>query len=158
MCFRDINQVCIPGQERGRSCICVLGISIKCVYQARRVMCMCFRDINQVCMPGQERGQSYIYVLWISIKCVYQARRVFQGYQSSGILCQESERSCIYVLGISIVYTRPGEGTVMCMCFRDINQVCIPGQERGQSCICVLWISIKCVYQARRGGGHVYVF
>ena len=146
MCFRDINQVCIPGQESERPCVCVLGISIKCVCQARRggshiymfygyqssvytrpgegaVMCMCFRDINQVC-----------------------------------ILCQESERSCIYVLGISIVYTRPGEGTVMCMCFRDINQVCIPGQERGQSCICVLWISIKCVYQARRGGGHVYVF
>jgi hypothetical protein len=146
MCFRDINEVCIPGQKSERSCVCLLGISVKCVYQARRggshiymfygyqssvytrpgegaVMYMCFRDINQVCILGQE-----------------------------------SERSCIYVLGISIVYTRPGEGTVMCMCFRDINQVCIPGQERGQSCICVLWISIKCVYQARRGGSHVYVF
>ena len=68
---------------------------------------------------------------------------------------QESERSCIYVLGISIMYTRPGEGTVMYMCFRDINQVCIPGQESERSCICVLGISIKCVYQARRVSGHV---
>jgi hypothetical protein len=98
--------VCIPGQERGQSCICVLGISIKCVYQVRR-------------------GGSHIYM--------------FYGYQSS-------------------VYTRPGEGAVMYMCFRDINQVCIPGQERGQSYKYVLGISIKCVYQARRGGSHVYVF
>ena len=46
----------------------------------------------------------------------------------------------------------------MYMCFKDINQVCIPGQESERSCICVLGISIKCVSQARRGGGHVYVF
>ena len=84
MCFRDINEVCIPGQESERSCVCLLGISVKCVYQARR-------------------GGSHIYM--------------FYGYQSS-------------------VYTRPGEGAVMYICFRDINRV----------------------YQARRGDGHVYVF
>ena len=69
MCFRDINEVCIPGQKSERSCVCLLGISVKCVYQARR-------------------GGSHIYM--------------FYGYQSS-------------------VYTRPGEGAVMYMCFREIN-------------------------------------
>ena len=86
MCFRDINEVCIPGQESERSCVCLLGISVKCVYQARRGgshIYICFMDINQVCIPGQERGRSCICVLGISIKCVYQARRVSGHVQSN---------------------------------------------------------------------------
>ena len=47
---------------------------------------------------------------------------------------QESEQSCICVLG----------------------EVPVSSQESEQSCICVLGL-VKCLYQARKVSGHVFV-
>ena len=59
-------------------------------------------------------------------------------------ISQESDRSCICVLGVSVRKVT-GHVYVMYMCVRGISQ------ESDWSCICVLGVSV------RKVTGHVYV-
>ena len=68
---------------------------------------------------------------------------------------QESERSCICVLGLvkSLYQARKVSGHVFGV---RLSEVPVSSQESERSCICVLGL-VKCLYQARKVSGHVFV-
>ena len=118
---RGIATKPVPSQESEWSCICVLGISLPILYQARKVnghafvlgvshcqaytkpgewavMHLCVRDIITKPVPSQESEWSCI--------CV-------RGIVTKPVPSQESEQSCICVRGI---VTKPGKWAFMYLC------------------------------------------
>ena len=83
------------------------------------------------------------------------------GIVTKPVPCQESERSYICVLGVSLPSlscTKPGKLEVIYWCFRGIVTKAVPSQESERSYICVLRVSLPSLYQARKGRGHIFVF
>jgi hypothetical protein len=64
---------------------------------------------------------------------------------------QESDWSCICVLGVSLPSQ---ESYWSCICVLGVS---LPNQESDWSCICVLGVSLPSLYQARKVIGRVSV-
>ena len=107
-------------------------------------------------------------MLGVSLPSVYQARKVrgniflcFKGIATKPVPSQESERSYICVLGVSLPSlncTKPGTLDVIYLCFRGIVTKPVPSQESEMSYICVLGVSLPSLYHTRRVRGHIFVF
>ena len=120
MCVGGIVSKPAPTQESERSCICVLGVSLPSLHQPRKVsghVYVCWGYRYQACTkPGK----------WVVMyMCV-------GGIATQPAPSQESEWSCICVLGVS-------------------------NQESEWSCICALGVSLPSLCQARKVSGHIYV-
>ena len=83
----------------------------------------------------------------------------FRGIVTKPVPSQESKRSYICVLGLSLpsrYQARKVRGIYLC--FRGIVTKPVPSQESERSYICVLGVSLPSWYQARKVRGHIFVF
>ena len=76
----------------------------------------------------------------------------FKGIVTKPVPSQESERSYICVLGVSLP-SQESERSHIC-----VLGVLLPSQESERSNICVLGVSLPSLCQARRMRGHIFVF
>ena len=90
LCVRGIVPKPVPSQESLRSCICVLGVSLPSLNQARRVSGHVFVCQGYRCQACTKPGKCAVMYL-----CV-------RDIVTKPVLSQQSERSCICVLGISL--------------------------------------------------------
>jgi multisubunit Na+/H+ antiporter MnhB subunit len=146
-------QVSVSSQESEWSFICVLGLSM--LY-----LCLLFIEVT---VPSQESEWSCIWynmdnpntqihdhsLSWLDTDTLIKSRHRYNMDNPNtqinvSVSSQESQRSCICVLGLSMLY--------LCLLFIKVT---VPSQESEWSCICVLGLSmlylrlflLKCLYQ-----------
>ena len=76
----------------------------------------------------------------------------FRTIVTKPVLSQESERSYIFVLWVSLP-SQESERSHIC-----VLGVLLPSQESERSNICVLGVSLPSLYKARRVRGHIFLF
>jgi hypothetical protein len=115
-CKKRTSCILMTSQERERSCICVLGVSLLSLYQARNVR-------------GHDCSRS-----WLDTPNT-QIHDLARSWLGTGLV----------TIPLTHKYLTAHVPGLMYLCVRGIVTKPVPSQERDRSCICVLGVLVLCV-------------
>jgi hypothetical protein len=134
ICVRGIVEVSVPSQESEWSCISVLGVLLKCMLQARKVSGPVY-----LCSKKQDHSLSWLGTDTSTIPLT----QIYRTTHFPGL--EQTLENCIICLYSIYASHYP------LVCFNV--EVSVPSQESEWSCISVLGVLLKCLFQARKVSG-----